>query len=154
MQRRVAVVTGANTGVGLQTALALARAPHAFHVILACRSESRGAEAVEWLRSCSADISASVERLDLADLEDVVRFTDRVAAAHPAGIHVVVCNAGIGGMDRRPEASADGADLVYRVNFVSHFVLVLRLLPLLERGYRARLAAASGSDGGFELRQY
>jgi len=127
--RRVALVTGANTGVGLQTALGLARKP--FHVILACRSESRGAAAVEWLRRECAEACVSFMRLDLADLNDVARFTDCVSAEYPGGISVVVCNAGIGGTDRKPEQTDDGGDLVYRVNFVAHFVLVHRLLPLL-----------------------
>jgi NAD(P)-dependent dehydrogenase (short-subunit alcohol dehydrogenase family) len=140
----VAIVTGANTGVGLQTALGLARKPHAFHVILSCRSESRGRTAVDWLHSQCAGASASFEQLDLASFDSVRNFTERIATQYSEyGIHVVVCNAGIGGLDRRAEPTAEGsADLIYRVNYVSHFVLVLRLLPLLERGFKRSLTTS------------
>ena len=140
--RRVVVITGANTGVGLQTALGLARKPHSYHVVLACRSETKAQGAVEWIREQCADASASVVPLDLADLTSVVRCAERLEAEYAGGIHAVVCNAGVGGVDRPPEPTADGGDFVYRTNFVGHFVLVLRLLPLLERAAAASRVAS------------
>ena len=140
--RRVVVITGANTGVGLQTALGLARKPHSYHVVLACRSETKAQGAVEWIREQCVDATASVVPLDLADLTSVVRCAERLEAEYAGGIHAVVCNAGVGGVDRPPEPTADGGDFVYRTNFVGHFVLVLRLLPLLERAAAASRVAS------------
>ena len=96
--------------------------------------EARGNAAAEALCRQSADASVSYVPLDLVDFVSVVEFTRRLADEYPAGIHVLVCNGGIGGTDQPSESTPDGADLVYRVNFVSHFILVQRLLPLLERG--------------------
>ncbi len=142
MSRRVAVVTGANSGIGLATAKALACPPHSYHVVLACRSEAAGEEAAATVRRACAEASVEVLPLDLAELSSVVAFAARVAQSFRS-IHALVCNAGIGGLARPSAPTPDGAELVYRVNFVGHFVLLQRLLPLLEAGAPSRVVTLS-----------
>lgn len=119
---RVAVVTGANTGVGLQTAIGLARKPHSFHVVLACRSVDRAREAVNRILTEYKEASVSIQPLDLTDLDDVIRCAHKLVCDYPGGIDVLVCNAGIGGFDRPIEATPDGsADLTCESAILTSF---------------------------------
>lgn len=138
-ERRVAVVTGANAGVGRHTALGLAKL--GFHVVLGCRSAERGIEAVEYIKASVEGASAEVMALDLSNLESVSAFTDQLLSKHDK-VHALVLNAGIGGMGIVPKPTADDSkdDLMYRVNFVGHFLLVRQLLTTLRK-------TAERSDG-------
>jgi len=130
----VAIVTGANTGIGFQTALALGR--KGYRVVLACRSPSAGAAA-------AADVAASARaaggdaaymHLDLASLRSVRDFSAAFLASHGA-LHALVCNAGVAsaaGVPPRERVTADGANYVSQVNFLGHFLLVQLLLPRLK----------------------
>ena len=111
------VVTGANSGVGLETTRALAAA--GAHVVLACRSPARGAEAA---RSIAGDVV--IATLDLSDLASVRAFADGVGE-----IDVLVNNAGIMGVPF--SRSADGVELQFATNHLGHFVLTNLLLPRL-----------------------
>src|SRR5438067_12918095 len=71
---KTAVVTGANSGLGYETALELAR--HGAHVVMACRDERRGTEALQRLRTEAPNASAELSLLDLADLTSVRKFAD------------------------------------------------------------------------------
>ena len=66
--KRLAIVTGANTGVGRQVALALASDPHNYRVVLACRDETKAAAAAEWIKQKTPSAETLVVPLDLADL--------------------------------------------------------------------------------------
>src|SRR3954468_4401706 len=85
---RVAVVTGANSGLGYRTALALAG--KGAHVVLAARSPERGAAAVERLRADAPAADVELRRLDLADLDSVRAFADTVES-----LDILVNNAGV-----------------------------------------------------------
>ena len=135
--RRVAVVTGANAGVGKHTSLGFARL--GFHVILCSRSEARGEAAAEWIRSCCPDASAEVVPLDLQDFHSVLRCADMIIAKAFGVIHALVLNAGIGGLGSLPDWSkptAKGVNMIFQVNFVAQFLLLRRLEA---RAYRASL---------------
>ncbi len=111
------VVTGANSGVGLETARALAAAGAA--VVLACRSVERGTEAA---RTLTGDVQ--VAALDLSDLASVRAFADQVGE-----IDVLVNNAGVMGMPFT--RSVDGIELQLATNHLGHFALTNLLLPRL-----------------------
>ncbi|WP_370248447.1 oxidoreductase [Nocardioides sp.] len=125
-QGRRIVVTGANSGVGLATAAALARAGG--DVVLACRSPERGEQALAGL-GLPAEVRArtQVRALDLSSLASVASFAQEVAA--DGGCDVVVNNAGI--MAVPFGRSADGVELQLATNHLGHFALTLRLLPVL-----------------------
>lgn len=142
--RRVAVVTGANAGVGKHTSLGFARL--GFHVILCSRSEARGEAAAEWIRSCCPDASAEVVPLDLQDFHSVLRCADMIIAKACGVIHALVLNAGIGGLGSLPDWSkptAKGVNMIFQVNFVAQFLLLRRLEHALKAAKGGRVVCLS-----------
>nr|WP_315184334.1 SDR family oxidoreductase [uncultured Albidiferax sp.] len=131
------VVTGVG-GLGFETALALAAA--GAEVILAGRNVQKGAEAVRHLLRMLPQARVRFELLDLASLVSVYTFADRLLAeAQPIGI--LVNNAGVMTPPQR-QTTADGFELQFGTNYLGHFALTARLLPLLCEG-RARVVNLS-----------
>jgi NAD(P)-dependent dehydrogenase (short-subunit alcohol dehydrogenase family) len=124
---RVAIVTGANTGLGYETALALAGA--GAEVVLAARNAAKGEAAVGRIRERRPAASVRLERLDLARLADVAAFAGRMAAQLER-LDILVNNAGVMSPPGRAE-TGDGFELQFGVNYLAHFALTARLLPLL-----------------------
>jgi NAD(P)-dependent dehydrogenase (short-subunit alcohol dehydrogenase family) len=124
---RLAIVTGANSGIGYETALALASA--GARVIVAARSEAKGRTAAQAIGP-----SAKWRPLDLASLASVEAFADELLN-DDARIDVLVLNAGIMAPSKR-QTTADGFELQLGVNFLGHFALAARLWPLLADGAR------------------
>src|ERR1039458_2696940 len=89
---RLAVVTGANIGLGLVTPRELARAGAT--VVLGCRSQIKGERALAAIRQAAPGAKVSLESLDLAALSSVREFAARVGAAHPR-VDLLVNNAGL-----------------------------------------------------------
>jgi NAD(P)-dependent dehydrogenase (short-subunit alcohol dehydrogenase family) len=126
---KTAVVTGANSGLGLQTALALAS--HGAHVVMACRDQARGASALDQVRAAAPSGSAELATLDLADLRSVRAFGAAFADSHDA-LDILVNNAGVMAIPRR--LTADGFEMQIGTNHLGHFALTgLLLVPLLAR---------------------
>jgi NAD(P)-dependent dehydrogenase (short-subunit alcohol dehydrogenase family) len=124
---RAALVTGANSGLGLQTSVELAR--HGAHVVLACRDPLRGDEALGQVRVEVPKASVELRVLDLADLASVRRCADEVLAEH-AALDLLINNAGVMA-PRRRRVSAEGHELQIATNHLGHFALTGRLLPAL-----------------------
>jgi NAD(P)-dependent dehydrogenase (short-subunit alcohol dehydrogenase family) len=125
--RRV-VITGANSGIGYHAAAILARC--GAEVVLACRDERRGAEAVARLRADVPAARVQLAQLDLASLASVRAFADgELARGKP--IDLLINNAGVMAPLRRLE-TADGLELQFGTNVLGHFVLTGLLLPALE----------------------
>jgi NAD(P)-dependent dehydrogenase (short-subunit alcohol dehydrogenase family) len=120
------VVTGANSGIGLEAARAFARAGAL--VVMACRNEERAAAAAGAIRADVAGASLAVEKLDLAALASVRAFADRVDAAY-GEIRVLCNNAGVMAVPRRE--TADGFETQFGVNHLGHYALTGLLLPRL-----------------------
>lgn len=135
---RLAIVTGASSGVGYATALELAA--HGAHVVLASRNETATREAAARIAAATKNGSVEPRVLDLASLASVRRFVDGVAASH-AAVDVLVNNAGISGGPRR--VTADGFEAHFQVNYLSHYALTLLLLPLLRARTGARVVTIS-----------
>ncbi len=119
------LVTGANSGLGYETCLALAR--RGANVKMACRSPERAAAAVERIREAVPDAKIEVLSLDLGDLASVARCAEQVAGT--GGLDVLINNAGI--MAVPPGRTVDGFELQFGTNHLGHFALTLRLLPTL-----------------------
>jgi NAD(P)-dependent dehydrogenase (short-subunit alcohol dehydrogenase family) len=131
---KTAIVTGANSGIGLPTARELAR--HGAHVIVAARSEDKAAAATAEIRRAAPDARVEYGLLDLADLSSVRRF-----AAGVAKVDLLINNAGIGLIPRRE--TKDGFELQFGTNHLGHFALTGLLLPLLLAGPGARVVTVS-----------
>ena len=125
--RRV-IVTGANSGIGYYAAAMLAR--RGAEIVLACRSEQRGAEAVARLQMEWPHARLHLEQLDLASLASIRAFAERQLALRQP-LDILVNNAGVMAPPRRVE-TADGFELQFGVNVLGHFALTALLLPALE----------------------
>jgi NAD(P)-dependent dehydrogenase (short-subunit alcohol dehydrogenase family) len=135
---RVAVVTGANAGLGRDVAAALA-ARHA-HVVLACRTVSKAETAAAGIRETTPDARLEVRRLDLADQDSVRNFADGLLAAH-SRLDLLVNNAGLMAIDEARTTS--GVEMQFGVNHLAHFALTARLLPALLATPDSRVASMS-----------
>jgi len=135
---RVALVTGANSGIGYETAKALA--DHGAHVILACRNEERARQARDTMESQLDRSSLELLALDLADLVSVRRAADAVLRDH-ARLDIVVNNAGVMGTPYRQ--TADGFELQIATNHLGHFALTGLLLDRVVTTERSRIVTVS-----------
>ncbi|MGP3987153.1 oxidoreductase [Streptomyces sp. 3N207] len=135
---RIFVVTGANSGLGLATTRALAR--RGGHVVLAVRDEEKGRQAVAEITAGQPDARLEVRRLDLADLDSVRAFADRLCTDHPR-LDVLVNNAGVMAPPR--SLSAQGHELQFACNHLGHFALSGLLLGPLAAGRDPRVVTVS-----------
>lgn len=135
---KLAVVTGANNGLGLCTARELAKA--GADVVLAVRSTARGITAAADIRAVAPGARVDIRRLDLADLSSVREFADRFLDEHPA-LDLLVNNAGI--MATPYRTTADGFELQFGTNHLGHYALTGRLLPALAAATAARVVTVS-----------
>ncbi|MEU8705517.1 oxidoreductase [Streptomyces sp. NPDC048565] len=123
---RTAVVTGANSGLGFEVARELSA--HGAHVVMACRSQERGASAAEKVEAAGPRGSVEVAALDLADLGSVAAFAAGFQARH-GRLDVLVNNAGI--MTPPFSRTKQGFEMQFGVNHLGHFALTGQLLPTL-----------------------
>lgn len=135
---RSAVVTGTG-GLGFEDALALAGA--GCKVIIAGRNPEKGAAAVAEIRAQVANADVRFERLDLASLASVADFASRLAGQQDS-LDLLVNNAGVMVPPRRQE-TADGFELQLGTNYLGHFALTGRLMPLLRKAKAARVVTLS-----------
>jgi NAD(P)-dependent dehydrogenase (short-subunit alcohol dehydrogenase family) len=141
---RCVIVTGANTGIGFEAALALAK--KGARVLLACRDQAKGDAAIARIRQQSPSADVAFLPLDLADLASVRRAVD-LAAAEPR-IDVLLNNAGV--MFPPLTRTADGFELQFGVNHLGTFALTGLLLPKLAEtpGSRVVVTASLAHKGG------
>jgi retinol dehydrogenase 12 len=119
------LVTGANTGIGLATATALAARGGRVH--LAARSEQKGRAAVQAVIAATGNDQVRFLPLDLADLA-AVRASARAFLELDEPLHVLINNAGLAG---RRGLTRDGFELLFGVNHLGHFAFTLALLDCL-----------------------
>jgi NAD(P)-dependent dehydrogenase (short-subunit alcohol dehydrogenase family) len=135
---RVAVVTGANSGLGLVTARALAAA--GAHVVLACRSSAKADAAMADIRREVPSAKLSFQELDLASLASVRAAAGALRGAYPR-LDLLVNNAGIMAIPRT--LTADGFEMQLGTNHLGHFALTGLLLPTLRDTPGARVVTVS-----------
>ena len=136
---KTAVVTGANSGLGYETALGLAR--HGADVVLACRDEGRGTQALERMRAEIPSATAELSLLDLADLTSVRKFADGFSDEHK-GLDILVDNAGVMALAER-RLTAEGFEMQFGTNHLGHFALTGLLLPELLARPGSRVVAVT-----------
>jgi len=135
---RIAIVTGANAGIGFAAADALAA--KGATVILACRSRERGEDALARLTAKNPSAKAELWMLDLSDLESVRSFARDFGEAHDR-LDMLINNAGV--MIPPAAKTNDGFELQIGVNFLGHFALTGLLLDLLEATPDSRVVTLS-----------
>ncbi|WP_255801451.1 SDR family NAD(P)-dependent oxidoreductase [Mycobacteroides abscessus] len=126
---RIAIVTGANTGLGLETAKALAA--HGAHVVLAVRNAEKGKAAAEAITAAHSNADVTLQSLDLSSLESVRRASDELKGRYDK-IDLLINNAGV--MWTEKSSTADGFELQFGTNHLGHYaltgLLLERLLPV------------------------
>jgi NAD(P)-dependent dehydrogenase (short-subunit alcohol dehydrogenase family) len=137
---RTAVVTGANGGLGQETARALAAA--GAHVVMAARSRPKAEEAIADIRRGAADASLELVPLDLGSLGSVREAAERILAGHER-VDILVNNAGIMGIPER--RTADGFEMQFGVDHLGHWALTARLMPALLRADAARIVTVTST---------
>jgi len=133
-----ALVTGGTTGIGKETARALLGAGAS--VVITARSDEKGAAAVAELRAEVPGSAVTYEVLELGSLASVRAFTDRFAGSHER-LDLLIANAGVMAMPYG--LTEDGFEMHLGTNHLGHFVLIGRLLPLLEASAPARVVVLS-----------
>ena len=138
-QGKLAIVTGATGGLGYETALALAQ--HGAEVILAARNADKGRDAVASIRAAAPQANLHFARVDLASLASVAEFSSSMLEQGRA-IDMLVNNAGVMALPERQE-TVDGFEMQLGVNYLSHYALTGRLLPLLRKASAPRVVNLS-----------
>jgi NAD(P)-dependent dehydrogenase (short-subunit alcohol dehydrogenase family) len=141
---RTAVVTGANSGLGLAAARELARA--GADVVLACRNTAKGDAAAATVAAETVGAKVEVRALDLAGLESVREFAARFSAER-GGLDILLNNAGVMAAPRRE--TADGFESQLGTNHLGHFALTGLLLSQLEGRENARVVTVSSTAHKF-----
>lgn len=144
LRGRIAVVTGANSGLGLETARELAGA--GAHVVMAARDQGKATAAEAQIREQHTDASLEVINLDLADLASVRRAAEEILAGHQV-IDILVNNAGLMAMPER--RTADRFEMQFGVNHLGHFAFTAHLLPGLLRATAARVVTVTSTAHHF-----
>ncbi len=132
---RVAIVTGASSGIGYEAALALAG--HGAEVILAVRDAQRGQASATAIRAAYPDAKVSVSLLDVASLASVKDFAERTSDTVPR-IDILLNNAGLG-LQAKRAVTVDGFERQFGTNHLGHFALTGRLIPALLRAPSPRV---------------
>ena len=140
---RTAVVTGANTGLGLQTARVLAA--RGAHVVLACRNLDRAGHAAGRIAAASPGASTSVVRLDLASQSCVRSAAEEIRARFPS-VDLLINNAGV--MEVPYQQTRDGFELTLATNHLGPFALTGLLLDRLAAGARIVTVSSIGHLDG------
>jgi NAD(P)-dependent dehydrogenase (short-subunit alcohol dehydrogenase family) len=133
---RRALVTGAASGIGVETARALAAA--GAETIIAARDTTAAERVAADVRATTGNRAVSVAHLDLVDRGSI----DRLVASVPDPLHLLVNNAGVMAVPQR-RVSAEGHELQFATNHLGHFRLTLGLLPALRAAGGARVVSVS-----------
>ncbi|MEO1234795.1 MAG: oxidoreductase [Myxococcota bacterium] len=139
---KVAVVTGANTGLGFETSLALAR--EGYRVVLACRSEAKARGAIDKIKAKVPAAELSAGTLDLIDRDSVRRFAEAFGAEHPR-LDLLVNNAGV--MGPPYTITPNQVELQFDANHLGHFLLTQQLFERLDQADETRIVNVSSLAG-------
>lgn len=137
---RTAVVTGANGGLGLVTARALAA--KGAHVVMAVRNQKKAATAVEEIRASVPDASLELVALDLSSQASVRAAAEQILAAHDH-LDLLVNNAGV--MAIAESRTVDGFEMQFGVDHLGHWTLTALLLPALLRTPGSRVVTVTST---------
>jgi NAD(P)-dependent dehydrogenase (short-subunit alcohol dehydrogenase family) len=135
---KTVIVTGANAGIGFETALALYET--GAHVILACRNLENAAEALIKIQKKKGSGTLETALLDLSSLSSVKQFAETFIQQHPQ-LHLLINNAGV--MIPPASKTSEGYELQFGVNFLGHFALTGYLYPVLAATPGSRIITVS-----------
>ncbi|GJD09297.1 Retinol dehydrogenase 12 [Galdieria sulphuraria] len=139
LKGKVVVVTGANTGIGKETCIQLAKMGAT--IVMACRDSSRALKAKEQVVKLSKNEDIDIIRLDLSDLSSVRQFVSDFCKKY-SRLDILFCNAGVMALPKR-ETTKDGFEMQFGVNHLGHFLLTNLLLDRLIASAPSRVIVVS-----------
>lgn len=140
MQRKTALITGANSGIGFETAKALLL--NGYDLILIVRSQSKAAETVQQLLKLQPAANIATYIADLGNINAVKSVADEINKKYNL-IDCIICNAGFG--PNIVEFSSNGLEKSFVINHLGHFVLVNKLIPQVEAATDGRIINVASS---------
>lgn len=143
---KIAVVTGANSGIGFAATMALAQ--KGAHVVMACRNLEKAHEALAKIRGKLPDASVEIIQLDLADLSSVRKFAKEFMDKHQS-LHILLNNAGV--MWTPKLKTVDGFELQFGTNHLGHFALTGLLMERIMNTEGSRVVTMSSSAAGGKI---
>ncbi|MBO9433749.1 SDR family NAD(P)-dependent oxidoreductase [Ruegeria sp. R13_0] len=135
---RIAIVTGANNGIGFETTVGMAEA--GFHVVMACRSQAKAEAAKTEVLARVPSASLDIILLDLSDLASVRAFAEAYRTRYTT-LDVLINNAGI--LLYSARTNAQGVDLQFATNHLGHFLLTALLIDLIPDNPASRIVSLS-----------
>jgi len=141
LARRVCIITGANSGIGKETAVKLAELGAT--IVMVCRSKERGEKAMEEIKARSHSDSVELLLADLASLDSVRALAREYLEKHD-DLHVLVNNAG--GVRLMRSTTVDGFEVTFQVDYLSHFLLTNLLLEVLKKSAPSRIVNVSSAS--------
>ncbi|CAK9807295.1 WW domain-containing oxidoreductase [Anthophora plagiata] len=148
LRGKVAIVTGANTGIGFETARSLAL--HGCKVILACRDLKKSTEAVEKIKQERENVTCEPLELDLSSLHSVREAAEKFKQKYRT-LHILILNAGVFAIPYL--LTKDGYETTFQVNHLSHFYLTLLLEHPLRSCHNSRVVIVSSESHRFSSLQ-
>ncbi len=142
LDEKIAIVTGANSGMGMATTKALA--DEGATVIMLCRSERRGREALEKLKE-KKDRKLDLILCDLGDYASVRDFVKQIREKY-GRVDILVNNAGFISLDR--QETKEGLERQFGINHIGHFLLTTELLDMMKKGARIVVVASGAHKAG------
>jgi len=143
MDGKVCIVTGANSGIGRETTLGLAK--QGAHVVMLVRDQERGKAAKEYVIEKACSESVDLMLCDLSSMEDIHRFSKEFSEKYNR-LHVLINNAGA--VFSKRDVTSEGFERTLAVNYLAPFVLTQDLLPLLKASSPSRvIGLTSGLHG-------
>lgn len=145
LSKHVALITGANTGIGYEVAYSLAK--HGCTVILACRNLTAAESAIQKIKNekPAAGEKCEAVHLDLCSLNSVLQAANYVKSKYTK-LDMLILNAGVFGLPF--SRTADGFETTFQVNHLSQFFLTLLLKPLLKSGSRVVVVSSESHRFG------
>src|ERR1700730_3335222 len=140
MQGKICMVTGANSGIGKATALALAQMGAT--VVMVCRDRARGEQARSEITTKSGNNAVDLLQADLSSQQSIRQLVEDFQ--HYTHLHVLINNAGAAFPGRRRE-TVDGLEMTFAVNYLAPFLLTNLLLDVLKASAPARIVTVSSN---------
>ena len=145
MDLKTVIVTGASSGLGLETVKKMAKNFRNYRIILACRNIQKANAKKEEIEKETQNKNLIVMEIDTSSLESVKNFVTNYKKSSFGKIYSLVCNAGIGGRGKG-ERTKEGFDVIFATNHLGHFLLVNSLLPLMEENGRILIVSSDMHD--------
>ncbi|MBD3195792.1 MAG: SDR family NAD(P)-dependent oxidoreductase [Candidatus Lokiarchaeota archaeon] len=134
LSNRKCIITGANSGIGKETTLGLAKMGAS--IIMLCRNEEKGENVLREIKNSSGNQSVEVMIADMQDYDSIRKFVENYKSIHNK-LHILINNAGI--MKKKRETNNLGHETTLATNYLGHFLLTNLLLETLQSSAPARI---------------